>query len=227
MRKDETSITMLALLIVVACTGLASAHLPRFVMDDASYISGAFKINNPEISQAFYGELKGKPEFYSIDSDKDFELYMQILSPYPNGDRDFSVVVYKNKTLYSSLYGAESEWKKFYEEYAGDYYWQGPETDKNLSSGKYMLIVYSTNNTGKYSLAVGNIESFPLREALKTLLILPEIKCRFFGKSYFAIFEGKIGRYLALSILAIAVIVFIIVGIIKRLRRNRKHKRRK
>ena len=42
---------------------------------------GNINISNPEISQAFYDELKGAPRDYYIDSSKDLELYINLLVP--------------------------------------------------------------------------------------------------------------------------------------------------
>ncbi len=197
-----------------------SGHQPRMVMDTDSHITSPLIVEAPEISQAFYGELKNKPDFYLIESDKDFNLYFQILSPYNDGRRDFSVAIYKNNKLYSLLDGSHFSWIEFYESFAGDKYWQGPEIDQKAALGSYLIIVYNSENTGKYSLAVGKIESFPFNEAMKTLIILPELKHDFFDKSYFAIFQGVIGKILLIIFAIIVILVWLICLGIKRFARK-------
>lgn len=224
--KKEVAIGYLFILFI-ASVSLASAHLPRYVLDDMAILNGSLEIHNPEISQAFYSELNGKPDFYRIESDSPFELYMQVLSPYPDGSRDFSVVVYKNKTLYAALYDPEPLWKIFHEEFAGDNYWQGPEINRNLSAGRYTIIVYNSNNSGKYSLVVGNKESFPLGEVLGLVLVISQIKCGFFDKSIFAVFEGKLGAYLAIVLFGLAIIITLVIFLARKFRKKSRLKRKR
>jgi len=66
--------------------------------------------------------------------------------------------------------GSDFNWTAWYEPYARDWYWKGPEigtetgkefkTSFPIDSGKYLIKVYGHNNTGHYSLAVGEAEFF-------------------------------------------------------------------
>jgi len=54
---------------------IISAHQPDLVF----LKKGDVQINNPELSQGFYDELKGSPRDYFIDLNKDFDLYLNLL----------------------------------------------------------------------------------------------------------------------------------------------------
>lgn len=54
----------------------ALAHQPRLVTQDR-----VVEIKNPEVSQAFYGVMKGVPAHYRIVSGEPFDLYVRLLVP--------------------------------------------------------------------------------------------------------------------------------------------------
>jgi hypothetical protein len=62
------------LLTLFLLTGLIFGHQPRIVSRDR------IEIKNPEVSQAFYGELRGIPAEFWIHSKEDFKLYVRSLS---------------------------------------------------------------------------------------------------------------------------------------------------
>jgi hypothetical protein len=133
------------------------AHEPRLVQDNQLVL-----IKNSEVSQAFYGELKGHEAIYLIDLKKEQDLYLQILVPdLPGIAKDKSVSVEYLPELgrpavsFLKLNSGAADWKKFYEEYAGDNYWQGPEDKKPAEPGYYLIKVTSPDNEGKYVLVVG------------------------------------------------------------------------
>ena len=67
----------------------AQAHQPRIVSD-----SWLTLIENPEVSQAFYGELKGHEAYYLIDLKQAGDLYLQLLVPdLPGVAKDKSAAV--------------------------------------------------------------------------------------------------------------------------------------
>jgi peptidase E len=200
--------------------------------------TGDININNPEISRAFYDELKGSPRYYFIDSDKDFELYINLLVPNPeNKDGRYSANVFllkdnKEQRLFS-IDGASFDWQEYYESSGRDYYLKGPDLDKTVSAGKYKIEVYSNDlpaqagNLGKYVLAVGKIESFDLQTILNVYWQLPLLKQNFFKTSVLQFFltpfgiggVGAIGGFLIL----IALINFL-VGFIQQIIRHHQAK---
>jgi len=223
-----------AILLFLALPVLA--HQPRIVSG-----KGIVKIQNPEISQAFYGELKGDAQSFEIDAEKSFDLYVNILVPDLSGiNTSFFVEIYKANSLQSdlvaSLDGMNYVWQKFYEPFGGDHYLKGPEFEKQVEAGKYLITVSSgfdstcnpeqsttpcPENTGKYSLAVGKIESFPPKEILHTIFVLPQLKKNFFGKSPFSAYFNYTGLFLIGFLIVIAIIIILIVFIAKK-RKNKK-----
>ena len=180
-------------LTIIFLPGIVFAHQPRIVSNDFTVIS------NPEISQAFYGELKGVPAEFQIKSDSEFSLYVGILVPdIPNIKKDISVEIYKidgeKKEMLAMLDGTKFDWFAFYEEFGGDNYFWGPEykaeesltaiglMGKIVPAGDYRIKVYSPSNLGKYSLVTGYLESFPFTEILNALILVPKLKLNFFNK---------------------------------------------
>lgn len=206
----------LIILLTFFVISLASAHNPRYVIGKNNSETNPIIISYPEISQAFYGDLNEKPDYYILRSAKNFSLYLNILAPvtnpyYYNSKTNFVVEIYKNSKLIDTINGNNHQWTQFHEEFGGDDYLMGPELSKNYSSGVYIIKVSNTDNKGRYSLAIGETESFKVSEYPKTIYLLYLIKTKFFSKSLFAIFQGIIGKML---IALITLIIFLIIGII-------------
>ena len=190
---------------------VVSAHQPRYIFNQDN-----ISVENPEISQAFYGRLEGSPNYYMINSDKEFELYLNILTSDLNDSRkDFIIEI---MPINVTLDGRDFNWTFFHEEYAGDNYLSGPEFEENVSAGEYVVKVSNLDNLGRYSLAIGKIEKF----SIKDILALLPIKKNFFDKGYLGVYDGIIGRFLLYATIFLLVII-VIVGIIiaRRLRRKK------
>jgi predicted membrane protein len=56
-------------LAVFMMLGICSAHQPRIEFDQSHPETNPVVVSNPEISQAFYGDLQGQPDYYQITSD--------------------------------------------------------------------------------------------------------------------------------------------------------------
>ena len=150
---------------------LVAAHQPRIVTEEFT------QIQNPEISQAFYGILDGAPEYFEIRSDVPFKLYTGILVPDVEYiDKDVSAKVMTDNQVLFLLNGSDFEWTYFFEEFAGDSYYKGPEKELNVKPGVYNIAVFSPDNQGKYVLVVGKKEEFPLKEWINTFVTLPKLK---------------------------------------------------
>ncbi len=187
--------------------GIIFGHQPRLVLQKDLAFNYPLTIQSPEISQAFYGELTGSSHFYQIISDKDFNLYLNILVPDIKGARtDFSVEVSNGKTII--LNGKGFAWERFFEPFGGDYYRKGPEFKARIEKGSYLIRVYNDDRQGKYVLAVGEIESFPPKEMIKAFLAMPRLKT-FFNKSPFTAYFNRIGLY---TLPALAIVSGIVVG---------------
>ena len=187
-------VAIFALALVVLVPRAALAHQPRIVG------SGPVDIRQPEVSQAFYGELTGAPVEYRIQSAEAFRLYVGILVPdIPAARKDISAEIYRvtpngNETV-TVLDGQAFDWTPFFEEFAQDNYFRGPEYKANDSQkgvelkgctvpgGTYVIKVFSPTNQGKYTLATGDLKEFPLKEITNAAMAVPQIKARFFGES--------------------------------------------
>ena len=180
----------------------ALAHQPRLVGDDTEVI-----VTLPEISKAYYGNLAGKPVTYHIEATDTFRLYVNILVPDIEGvGKDVSVKILKKNAVISVLDASAHVWTEFYEPFAGDAYYRGPEYVETQEPGDYEIQVYSPDNQGKYVLAIGDREAFPFGELVKTYLVLPRLKSEFFGKSPFSAFSNIMGIFLGIIILIVLVI---------------------
>jgi len=195
------------ILVLFLSVSTVSAHQPRLVIGANASLEKPILIQNPEISQAFYGELNGQPNYYKITSNKPFKFYINLLVPSsPGMPADFISAELLDSAQKPILLinGTNSTWKPYFEEFGGDYYLKGPEARSNLAAGTYYIKVFNANNTGKYNIAVGEIEAFPPDETLKALVTIPLLKEQFFAKPVTTLFLEFIGIIIALgSILAL------------------------
>ena len=147
------------------------AHQPKLIKYSPSS-NEPHNVIDPEISKAYYGKLNGEPHYYKIESDTDFSFYVGITVPkIDNNIKWISLeVLDQNNNLIFYEDGKEYNWKAWYEPYARDWYWVGPQigthNDKEfkgslkLEAGTYIIKVFNDDNLGHYSLAVGEAEFF-------------------------------------------------------------------
>jgi hypothetical protein len=203
--------SMRSVFIILACLwGAAAAspvfaHQPRLIYGDRTV-----EIRNPEVSQAFYAEMQGSLHLYQIDTEREFQLYLGLLVPHlPRVDRDISATVSgvapdgTAETLFM-LDGAAERWEPYFEPFAGDRYYKGPERTETLPAGMYRIEVSSPDNRGKYVLAVGKKEKFTVAETAAMITVLPALKRDFFGKSPLAAFFNLVGLFMFLALLVLA-----------------------
>lgn len=217
----------LSLFIVIAAGLLVavsvSAHQPRLSYQMTATKDKPIIIANADVSQAFYGQLKSGIDYYDLKLDAPLNFYFQLLAP-DIADAHTDLMAQLNDSGGKSLAvlnGLGYPWQKFYEDFAGDDYLQGPEMKINLPAGDYRIMVTSPDGQGKYVLVVGEKESFPLGESLKTLWNLPGLKS-FFNKPIWAIYQGRIGSGLLIATLVILAVIFLIVGFVRFERRKKK-----
>ncbi|MFA6190168.1 MAG: Type 1 glutamine amidotransferase-like domain-containing protein [Candidatus Staskawiczbacteria bacterium] len=214
----------LTLFLVIFLFSLSCFFVPSFVLAHQPAIiytqAGDIQIKNPELSQAFYDELRGVSRDYFIDSDKDFVLYINLLVPaHSNIDGRYSVDVFsaQGEKIYS-LDGSKFDWQQFYEEFSRDYYFKGPELEENVLAGKYKITVYSSDNLGKYVLTVGKTESFDVQSILNIYWQLPLLKVVFFKTSVLQFFLtpfGIAGVGVVGALLIIIALINYLIGLVK------------
>lgn len=191
---------------------VALAHQPRLVE------SRVTAVPSPEISKAYYGKLSGVPDTYSIHSDTPFNLYVNVLAPDIAGQKkDISATIFKDGVELTKLDGTNFEWKKFYEPFGADTYWMGPEYKSVAQPGNYEVRVFSSVNDSKYSLAIGELEAFDMKEGINALRLIPEIKKNFFNESPIGFIKSPMGWSFILILYILAFIFgFVYRFILKR-----------
>ncbi len=163
----------------------AAAHQPQ-VPGDATNID----VPDPTVSKAYYAELKGEPVTYHLEATKPFSLYLNVLVPKIAGvTEDYTLTVTKDGQPWTVITPGTTPWKIFHEPFGGDTYWMGPEYQADVQPGDYEVTVSSPDNAGKYVLAIGQLESFPAKEILRTMKTLVDVK-HYFGKPGIAIFQS-------------------------------------
>ena len=202
------------------------AHQPKLINYSPS-IDNPHKVIYPEISKAYYSQLTGQPHYYVIKSEDDFLFYTSILSPKVGEEYIwFSLeVLDENQNLIYKSDGSKFEWTAWYEPYARDWYWKGPEIgiDKgkefqgsfSISAGTYYIKVFNENNTGHYSLAVGEAEFFGSNTWEKILTWTPIL---FYIGPYMDIFHwNKFDIRAYIPHIALLVLIFIVYFILKKI----------
>ncbi|MBU0612279.1 DUF2892 domain-containing protein [Patescibacteria group bacterium] len=180
----------------------AFAHQPRITEQKETMVY------DPEISKAYYSKLEGDSQMYRIDSDRSFDLYINLLVPDIKGQkRDVYAFVIKDNKMNEPLVfldGPNFEWKKFFEPFGFDSYLMGPEYKARVEAGKYDIYVWSANNDSKYSLAIGEKEAFDLKETINAVNLIHKIKKDFFNESpaSFILSPFGIGYIIIMYILA-------------------------
>jgi len=198
--------------------GFAFAHQPRLVFQQP--IGQIVNVKNPEISQAFYGQLSGQSDIYQIVSVTGFVLYVNLVVPDISGSRtDFTVdIIEWNSIVYTRLDGRRSQWTGFFEKFAGDNYLQWPSIERSVGSGIYTIRVSNWDNQGKYSLAIGKKESFPIKEMIHTFKVMPKLKMVFFQKPRYTVYWNYVWWFLWVIIVIIIVLMYAGVKFVKYIR---------
>jgi hypothetical protein len=226
-------------ILVLLATKAIFAHQPRIVESDN------VEIKNFEVSQAFYGELKGVPAEFHIQAKEAFKLYVGLLIPaVPNASKDVSAEIYrvkdgKNERI-ALLDGNRFVWTPFFEEYVKDNYFWGPEykaddsikekilKGRDVPAGDYYIKVFSHSNRDKYVLVTGFVETFPFIEILKATISVPRIKAQFFGYPFSVMIASPyVWGYLIVIYVLSFVFGFIYRMIVKKLAKRKAYKAHK
>jgi hypothetical protein len=201
--------SMILFLFLLICT--SNAHIPALVLESKNYSTDPVIIEDPTISYAYYGKLQGSPHVYEIKSDQPFYLYVSLLVPYvgqaESSDVEFHITKDGKKIVMMHDY---KNWTKWYEEFGGDWYLQGPEYGADVEAGTYYVEVHSDANTEDYSLAIGKIEQFGPSEIFTTLFTLPLMKALFWN-DYFMLVV-----FLAIASVAAALLYLILKKLIRK-----------
>lgn len=205
-------IPVLSMLLVTLLTSLifthtVFAHQPYIVTQSDT------RVDDPEISKAYYGILSPQnSHVYYISSNEPFEFYTQLLVPYsdnPNTHIVAEIVKNDSAGYVTMLDGSQYVWEKFHEPFGNDTYLKGPEFKAALASGVYSIRIYSKDpiDNIKYSLAIGEKESFDLHSTLHTITTIPTLKTNFFETNPITFFFSPIG-FVYILVLYILAFIF-------------------
>ncbi len=207
--KKEIKLLILVFVMLGLWTNVASAHQPQIVKGENTIVA------DPEISKAYYGQLKGEPDVFFISATEPFDLYVNVLVPDIEGQKkDVSAVVLQNGKQLVVLDGMNYEWKEFFEPFGRDSYFMGPEYKSKAPRGEYEIRVWSSHNDSKYALAIGEIEKFGRKEGIDSLKTVLSLKSDFFGKSRAGLIFSSIGYGMIIALYLLALLVFFIAKII-------------
>ena len=110
----------------------ALAHQPTLIKYSPTS-NEPHDVAEPEISKAYYGKLIGEPHYYKIESDSEFSFYAGITIPKIDDNVKWISLEVLDQDNNSIFYedGREYNWKAWYEPYARDWYWVGPQIGTN------------------------------------------------------------------------------------------------
>ena len=194
---------------------LVFAHQPRVVESRQTTVA------DPEISKAYYGQLKGVPDVFTIRASSPFPLYVNILVPDIAGQKkDVSATILKDGKLLATLDGGRFAWTKMFEPFGYDSYWTGPEYKARAEAGTYVVTVSSPQNDSQYSLAIGEAEVFDFPEIMNALTLVPKLKKDFFHESPLGFILSPFGWGIILILYALAFAVGFLARLAVRMAAN-------
>ncbi len=211
-------LTLLALFVSLftLAPSLVFAHQPRITEERLTIVT------DPEVSKAYYGKLTGEPDVYTIEAKEAFNLYVGVLVPdIASTKKDILAEVFKGNEKIATIGGISATWKPFFEPFGQSHYFDGGEYKARAEAGVYTIKVSNPLNTGKYSLAIGEIEKFDGKEGLNALTLIPQIKKNFFNESPIGFILSPFGWGLIVIMYILAFIVgFIYRAILKKFAKN-------
>lgn len=185
----------------------ALAHLP--VLPEFANYDDAQIVAEPDVSQAFYGQLSGFPHRYEFTVESRKTLQVEILVPdIAEATNDVGgIIVTKRKDGFvdevAKLNAETASWDSFYEPFGGDRYRQGPQFTETVEPGEYVVEVSTPRNEGKYVLVIGQLEDFSSVGLFGTMQRIYQVK-QFYGKPPIAVLQSPF-YYVPFSILLIVI----------------------
>lgn len=174
----------------------AYAHVPLVVTQESLF--DITTIEDPELSQAFYGSLADFPHTYEIRADEPFHLYAEVLVPDIESTQNIVNGIVVRETgkkgrveEVARLLAKDATWETFYEPWGGDTYRKGAVFEKDLERGVYRIEVSTPDNRQKYVLVVGKREDSGGIGYFETIGRIAEVKT-FFGKSKIHVIESPL-----------------------------------
>ncbi len=180
-------------LMFMCSVAFVEAHVPNIVGTISQ--NEIRTIEDPILSQAFYGVLEDSPHTFKIQRDESFTLSLQVLLPdIETSKNNVSAIVVKlpkergRVEEIARLKAGDASWDTFYEPFGGDTYRRGPTFEQELDAGSYIVEVHTPENRDKYVLVVGKKEEMSIGY-FETVRRLIEVK-NFFDKSPLRVVES-------------------------------------
>jgi hypothetical protein len=193
---------------IFACTALwTQAHVPLVVTQ--TDLHDVVTIEDPDLSQAFYGLLQGFPHTYEFTVTQPMKLFVEVLVPdIESSTNNVSSIIVREVersgrvTEIARLPAKDAAWESFFEPFGGDSYRRGPRFEAGIEPGKYRVEVHTPDNVEKYVLVVGKREEFAGIGYFELLGRIAEVKV-FFEKPRISIVQSPF-VYIPLIIILIA-----------------------
>lgn len=215
------------LLIVFIPLGAVEAHIP--VMVDPASVRDVYAINDPTLSQAFYGNLSGFPHTYEVRVRDATVLRVEVLIPeIVSAVEEVNGIVIRETGMkgrveeVARLLARDASWEQFFEPWGGDWYRRGSSFETTIEAGVYRIEVSTPDNYAPYVLVVGTEERDGGLGYIALVERIAQVKA-FYGKSAFAVLES---RFVYLPLVFIICIVLLCGGIVlyrKKRRRTAPH----
>ena len=186
-------IILIIFVLVMISTNYAFAHKPLNHDDSHRDFYSALLIPDHRISWAIYENLGvNEAKFYMFDAKKGDSFYASIVIPKIQGLENYAptmLLVDKDKSVMKKvIYENGFPGNEFYEPFGQVTYWERQELRTEIpQDGTYFIVVTDEKNqSGKYSLAVGEIEDFS-GEDMFTLLPKAWLDTKLFVNDYLSI----------------------------------------
>jgi len=186
-------IILIVFVFAMVSTDYASAH--KLISHDDSHrdFDSSLVIPDHKISWAIYENLgTNEAKFYTFEAKKGDSFYTSIVIPKIQGLENYApslILLGEDKViLEKSIYEKGFPGNEFYEPFGQVTYWERQELRTELpQDGIYFIVVTDEKNqSGKYSLAVGEIEDFS-GENMFTLLPKAWLDTKLFVNDYLSI----------------------------------------
>ena len=200
--------SMLSKLKIIIIFSFLFFPLAVFARQPSSVEGNFTVIEEPLVSQAYYGDLNGATSTFRFTVDHEFGIYVSLLLPDVEGvDTDIFAKIYiqnqdGGKDEVAFLDGENFLWERHRERFVGgDYLWgpefTGPTSTEEIAmgakmpAGVYIINVYSKDNDQKFALAMGNKDVFMAKTTLAVDKTPPPPRKDFFDLSFFGAFSEK------------------------------------
>jgi hypothetical protein len=195
----------LVLLVPFFVPALVHAHVP--VLVEQTSLHDVYVIDDPTLSQAFYGTQNGFPHTYEIRTKEPFLLRAEVLIPdIDHATENVTGIIIKETGRQgrveevARMLATDATWESFYEFWGGDSYRRGGVFEREVPAGVYRIEVSTPDNESPYVLVVGTREEWGDLGYFDIVGRIADVKV-FFGKSKLRVIESPL-VYIPLLIMA-------------------------